>query len=114
MIKKLMKRALSFYTPNFLFKKIPKEIIIEPTNICNLKCPVCPTHFAMSRNKGFMNFTLFKSIIDEFKNSNIKPKISMNFLGKPLLNRKIYDFVKYEYLNKMNFSKIYHFVHNLY
>lgn len=99
MIKNLIKKILKFYTPKFLFKKIPKEIIIEPTNICNLRCPVCPTHFAMSRKKGFMNLDLFKSIIDEFKNSHIKPDISMNFAGEPLLNKNIYDFIKYAKLN---------------
>ena len=59
-IKNYAKFFLKFYTPDFLFRKIPKEIIIEPTNICNLKCPVCPTNFALTRNKGFMDFELFK------------------------------------------------------
>ena len=83
-----------FYTRIF-YLKIPKEIIIEPTNICNLKCPVCPTNFAMTRNKGFMDFELFKSIINEFIEYNEKPEISMNFSGEPLLNKSIYKFIKY-------------------
>lgn len=94
-IKNYAKYLLKFYTPDFLFKKIPKEIIIEPTNICNLKCPVCPTNFAMTRNKGFMDFELFKSIINEFIEYNDKPEISMNFSGEPLLNKSIYKFIKY-------------------
>lgn len=99
-IKLFIKKLLKFYFPNFLLKKIPKEIIIEPTNICNLRCPVCPTHFAMTRNKGFMDFQLFKSIIDEFQNFKKKPDISMNFSGEPMLNKNIYKFIKYASTNK--------------
>ena len=49
LFKYILKRILKIYVPDFLFKKIPKEIIIEPTNVCNLKCPVCPTTYGMDR-----------------------------------------------------------------
>lgn len=94
-IKNYAKFFLKSYTPDLLFKKIPREIIIEPTNICNLKCPVCPTHFAMTRDKGFMDFELFKSIINEFIEYEQKPEISMNFSGEPMLNKNIYKFIQY-------------------
>ena len=86
---------LLFLYPNKKFEQIPREIIIEPTNACNLRCPVCPTHFAMQREKGFMEYDLFKSIIDEFKSIEEKPTISMNFSGEPLLNQEIAKFTKY-------------------
>ncbi len=90
----IMDKIAIFY-PSFLFKKIPREIIVEPTNFCNLRCPVCPTSFAMKRERGFMSLGLFKNIIDEFKNIKNKPKILMNFAGEPLLNKDIDKFVKY-------------------
>ncbi len=86
--------VFKFY-PKSKFKKIPEEIIIEPTNACNLRCPVCPTHFAMKRQRGFIDFELFKSIIDEFKNIDFKPEISMNFSGEPLLHKEIDKLVAY-------------------
>lgn len=91
---------LATYYPNSRFREIPNEIIIEPGNPCNLRCPVCPTHFAMNRLKGFMSLELFKSIIDELKPLKKKPQISMNFAGEPLLNQNIIDFVEYASKNK--------------
>ena len=84
---------LSGFYPRSGFKKLPKTINIELTNMCNLRCPVCPTHFAMTRERGFMDFELFKSIIDEFKNVNLKPGIIMIFAGEPLLHKNVDKFV---------------------
>jgi MoaA/NifB/PqqE/SkfB family radical SAM enzyme len=96
---KVAKIAVNFVPP-FLFKKVPKEVIIEPTNACNLRCPVCPTHLAMKRARGFIDFELFKSIIDEFKEYKEKPKISMNFSGEPLLHPRIDELVSYASKNQ--------------
>ena len=79
--------------------KIPDEIIIEPTNVCNLKCPVCPTTYGMDRKLGFMEFGIFKSIIDDLTKYKKKPTISMNFAGEPMLNKEIYKFVNYAHIN---------------
>ena len=94
-IKNTLKDLLKIYTPSFLFKKIPHMIIIETTNICNLRCPVCPTTIDMSRSRGFMDFKLFKNIIDEFEGLEKKPEIAMNFSGEPTLHKDIYEFVSY-------------------
>ena len=90
-----IKNIVSKVVPDLFFKKIPQEIIIEPTNVCNLKCPVCPTTFGMKRKTGFLKFETFKSIIDDIKPYKKKPQISMNFAGEPMLNKEIYSFVKY-------------------
>jgi len=86
---------LAVFCPEQMFKKIPSEIVIEPTNACNLRCPVCPTHFAMNRKKGFIDFNLFKSVIDDFENERTKPRILMSFAGEPLLHKDIDKLVKY-------------------
>lgn len=110
MIKQLKKRqwfwnivgfVFKFY-PDSKFRQIPEEIIIEPTNACNLRCPVCSTHFAMKRGRGFLDFELFKSIIDELKDAKVKPRISMNFSGEPLLHKEIDKFVAYASANGHN------------
>jgi len=86
---------LARFYPKRMFKKIPSEIVIEPTNACNLRCPVCPTHFAMKREKGFIDLNLFKSIIDSFENRKTKPRILMSFAGEPLLHKNVDELVKY-------------------
>lgn len=42
-----------------------------------------------------MNFELYKSIIDEFKNKKTKPEIAFNFAGEPLLHPEIDKFIEY-------------------
>lgn len=87
-----------FY-PSRVFKKIPRQLLIELTNSCQLRCPVCPTHFAMKRKRGFMDFDLYKMIIDDLKDCGKKPDIAMIFAGEPLLHREIDKFVEYAALN---------------
>ncbi len=93
--KNILKELFKYYTPSFIFKKIPNMIIIETTNICNLRCPVCPTTIDMTRSRGFMDFNLFKNIIDDFNEFEKKPEIAMNFSGEPTLHKNIYQFVEY-------------------
>lgn len=87
--------VLAKYVPYVVFKRPPKQIIMEMTNACNLRCPACPTHTVMKRNRGYMDIDLFKSVIDEFKGLPYKPVIAMNFAGEPLLHQRIDELVAY-------------------
>jgi len=103
MIGKLKKSQLFWNIASFIanyypirnFNKIPREIAIELTNHCNLRCPVCPTHFAMERERGFMDLNMYKSIIDEFRDYKFKPKILYIFAGEPLLHPQADEFIAY-------------------
>ena len=66
---------------------------IEPTNMCNLKCPLCATSQAMSREKGMMEFDRFKYIIEH--DDNMFRKILFAFAGEPLLNKDIFKMVDF-------------------
>jgi len=70
-----IKVYLSYYLSLLLKKSIywgfPPVVMIEPTNICNLKCPMCPSgNGTLKRAKGYMEFSTFKIIIDEIKNKS--------------------------------------------
>jgi len=86
---------LANFYPLTKFNKFPKDIAIEVTNNCNLHCPVCPTNFAMSRERGFMDLKMYQSIIDEFKGFKDKPRIIFIFAGEPLLHPQIDQFIAY-------------------
>ena len=44
----------------------PYYLVIDPTNICNLKCPLCPTwQDTKARTKGKMDTRTFNSLLDE-------------------------------------------------
>lgn len=51
--------ALAKFVPYFVFKRPPKQIIMEMTNACNLRCPACPTHTVMKRARGYMDLDSF-------------------------------------------------------
>jgi MoaA/NifB/PqqE/SkfB family radical SAM enzyme len=83
------------YIPLSFFKRSPKQIIIDVTNSCNLRCPVCPVTFAMTRPRGLMSFELFRLIIDDFVSEDDKPEIFFNFSGEPTLNKQLPDMIAY-------------------
>ncbi len=84
---------------NFLPYPLPYSLAIEPVNFCNLKCPECPTGTdKLTREKGYMDFELFKKNIDEQKSNLIC--LILHFQGEPLLHENICDFISYA--NKNN------------
>ena len=99
MIKKVLKKFLGFlfkipFLPaRFYYFGFNGRVAIEPTNVCNLKCRLCPTWQYMKRKKGFMRLEDFKKIVDE--NKNIFKRINMIFAGEPLLNKDVFKMVKY-------------------
>lgn len=68
------------------------SIHFELTNHCNLKCNMCPVNRDMIREKGFMDFALFKKIVD----GNLKLSyVALHNWGEPLLHPNIIDMIKY-------------------
>ena len=67
------------------------RVIIEPTNVCNLRCPLCPTSKS-KRVKGFLSFENFKKIVDDIPNLK---SINFGWAGEPLLNKEVFKMVKY-------------------
>jgi hypothetical protein len=72
----------------------PTHMTVDVTNICNLRCPLCPTGVgAPGREKGSMSFSLFKKIIDETGKYLIS--IDLFNWGEPLLNKETYKMIAY-------------------
>ncbi len=72
----------------------PMNITIEPTNICNLHCPVCETGAGiLQRPKRNMSFEEFRIIIDKIAfHTNI---LMFYFMGEPFLNKDAYRMIRY-------------------
>jgi MoaA/NifB/PqqE/SkfB family radical SAM enzyme len=77
------------------FKTLPTIIIIDVTNSCNLRCPVCPVTFAMHRPRGLMTMEIFRQIIDDFVDEPKKPAVYFNFSGEPTMNKALPDMIAY-------------------
>ena len=92
--KNPLARTLYHFTVQRLIDyRYPLTFNIEPTNACNLKCSMCPRDQSQ-REIGFMDFGLFRKIVDESKLYGAR-----NFLlhkdGEPLLHPEIVDMVFY-------------------
>lgn len=73
---------------------MPAHVSIEPTNACNLQCPVCETgNGSMARPTGLLNFEKYCKFIDE-----IAPHTTVlmfYFMGEPFLNKRAYEMIRY-------------------
>lgn len=73
---------------------LPFVLGIEPGNICNLRCPLCPTGSGeKGLIKGFIGFGLFKDIFDQLKGS--LEAINLYNWGEPLLNLDLPKMIRY-------------------
>ena len=72
----------------------PSKISIESGNLCNLRCPLCPTgQQDKSAQKGFISFDVFKKVIDEIGQS--LTLIRLYNWGEPLLNKDLQKMIRY-------------------
>ena len=72
----------------------PYKAIIDPTNACNLGCPLCPTGLGASeRVKKIMNFEMFQKIIDEGYETFIE--IHLYNWGEPTLSKNLIKMLNY-------------------
>jgi len=75
-------------------KRLPCFIMVEPTNTCNIACPLCPVGSkVMKRKRGFMEPERFRGLIDEV--SGFMKEIVMNFAGETLLHPHIGEMIAY-------------------
>lgn len=67
---------------------LPATIQIEPTNVCNMKCPLCPTGTgSMKRSKGFMSLQTFRQILAELE--DVLVSVFLYGWGEPFLHRSL-------------------------
>ncbi|MDD3051776.1 MAG: radical SAM protein, partial [Candidatus Cloacimonetes bacterium] len=85
---------LSVFTKKAFVWGYPASIMIEPTNICNLRCPLCPSgNGTLTRKRGSIDFKLFEKIVEE-----LHDKIFMLFFwnqGEPFLHKNMNEMVRY-------------------
>lgn len=73
---------------------VPPVLTIEPTNACNLRCPLCVTgNGTMERAFGRMDFDTYVRVIDEI-GDRVLYLVFFN-QGEPYLHRRFNEFVAY-------------------
>ena len=84
---------------SYLLKKshsigFPYMLVVDPTNVCNLHCPLCPTGTGKSgRPRGMMTLETFRTAIDSL--SEYAVEVIIYNWGEPLLNKHIYSMIRY-------------------
>ncbi len=72
----------------------PLSLFIEPTNACNLRCPLCPTGSqSTNKKKGLMSFEHYKKIIDDLGPTAFS--VTLWNYGEPFINREMIHMIKY-------------------
>ncbi|KPL02606.1 MAG: hypothetical protein AMJ90_05295 [candidate division Zixibacteria bacterium SM23_73_2] len=96
-LKRIFNLILVFLSRMLKFSYVfgyPYNIIIEPTNVCTLNCPMCPSgNRMMKRRRGMMRFDDFKRIIDEM--GDYLYQVGLMNYGESLLNPELYDMIRY-------------------
>ena len=73
-------------------RSFPVEISIGITSHCNSNCFMCPRE-EIKKHLGFMDFKLFKKIINEAK--DYVELVYLHFDGEPLMHPQFFEMVKY-------------------
>lgn len=72
----------------------PYVLGVDTGNICNLKCPLCPTGLdSKTIKRGMLKFETFKKIIDEI-GSSLRELNLFNW-GEPFLNKDLIMMINY-------------------
>lgn len=73
----------------------PKSILIETSNKCQGQCLFCPYSTLRNHEKTtYLNFLKYQEIINEIANYDVQ-RLTLFNNNEPLLDQRIYDFVKY-------------------
>ncbi len=72
----------------------PFFVSLEPSSVCNLACPQCPTGTGdVMRDKKFLDLNTYRAIVDEIGSTTII--LSLYHQGEPLMNTSFAEMVKY-------------------
>lgn len=74
-------------------RPLPECVIVELTNVCNLRCAKCPT-YDVSRGRGMMAADVFAKLLADIAAADGPTTISLNGGGEAVLHPQIIDFVK--------------------
>ena len=89
-VKKLPSPLYKLGSQAYIDKTFPRHIFIETTANCQLSCSYCPRE----KRQDNMDFSLFKSIVDECTEHGPR-SFSLHLFGEPLLYPNILEAIGY-------------------
>jgi radical SAM protein with 4Fe4S-binding SPASM domain len=75
-----------------LFPALPREVQVEVTGACNLRCRMCLVRYrpALDRRTGSLSLEAFKALIDELPREST---VTLQGLGEPLLAPHLFEMI---------------------
>jgi len=78
--------------PEGIVPPVPKRVVVEPTNACNLGCAYCGNK-DMLRPRTYLSMELYEKLLDQMVELGI-PRITLHTVGEPTLHPRIAEMVK--------------------
>ncbi len=80
---------------------MPFTYFIDPVNICNLRCAVCPTGLGiLGREQGMMDIEHFRAIVDQI--ARYAYVLELYNWGEPFLHPRIFDMIEYAHQSRIS------------
>lgn len=71
----------------------PYALMVEPTNLCNLKCPTCPTGAGtLRRPQGMMDLGSYKALLEEAGDGLLD--LTLHNYGEPFLHPQLAEMIR--------------------
>lgn len=110
-IHQIYNRVLyGIYPYNYICKHGPLALTLDTVNRCTIKCKFCIRNAdeiadfnKVHKGKPDMSFEVFKAIVDKYQTAT---NICLAGYGEPLLNKDIFEFIRYARKEKIKTSVI--------
>jgi MoaA/NifB/PqqE/SkfB family radical SAM enzyme len=96
----LMRLLVEYKQRKIRLTSFPPVLVIESTNVCNLRCPLCPTGAGtLKRRPRMLKFEEFKKVVDSI--GDYLYQIYFHWNGEPLLNKELWQMVEYAHKKRI-------------
>ena len=103
-VRKLYNMAMERIAPRLRLVRLPygpTKITVESGNVCNLRCPLCPTGQGdRTASKGLLPYETFAKILDQLSRDLIT--IRLYNWGEPLLNKELVRMCELAYRRRVS------------
>lgn len=83
-----------------ILRCLPYYYIIDVCNVCNLRCPLCPTgNTTIARRQDMLSLDQYKAIFDKIKEYALV--VSLYNHGEPLLNPDVFSIIEHTHRNRV-------------
>lgn len=99
-LSNLLRSELARVKGDIVLPSRPYIYTVDTGNVCNLRCPLCPTGYhGLERRQSLMRLRDFETIIDKIRPYAIE--VIMHNWGEPFLNPDIIPMVRYAQKNRI-------------